>query len=116
MLHTIPLLDPEHDISPPSNVPLNCCVRLPDICNCVETGKEQGPPAKAYDGDGEGIALVILENRIRYIFDAMVVICCAVITELQINLSYPAVSKNCRARPKSLAAIKYKLFESDLSV
>ena len=64
LLHTMSSLVPEHDIIPPSIVPFNCCVRLHDICNCGEIGKEQGPPAKAYDGDGEGIALVNLQLNI----------------------------------------------------
>ena len=65
LLHTMPVLFPEHDIFPPSIVPLNCCVILHDPCNCGEIGKEQGPPANAYDGDGEGIALVNFRNKIR---------------------------------------------------
>ena len=69
----MPLLVPEHDVIPPSIAPLNCCVRLHDTCNCGEIGKEQGPPAKAYEGAGEGIALVNLQKKIRCIFETMVV-------------------------------------------
>ena len=63
LLQTMPLFVPGPNIIPPSTVPLEYCPTLPVICSCGAVGKEQGPPANAYDGDGEGIALVILRYK-----------------------------------------------------
>ena len=56
LLQTIPLF-PEPDIIPPSIVIFDACGMLEVPCNWGDIGNEQGPPAKAYDGVGEGIAL-----------------------------------------------------------
>lgn len=58
--HPIPLTLPDPEVIPLSFINLDdgFCDVIEDVCTAAAIGNKQGPPGKAKDGAGEGIALI----------------------------------------------------------